>query len=117
MPQVEIGVDNPALLFVVFDAKSVSTGMSRELPGGATLTFESRYYVDRRDLGKIYAAAPEITFILTFGASVAASLVANWLYEKLTSKPTKKITIDREEVSITPEGLVRIISERIKVEK
>lgn len=113
MPQIEIAVDNPALLFALFESGQVSTGMTRELPGGGTLTYVStRPYIEKR--GVPYAAAPLITFVVGFGSSVAASVLAAWLYEKLRSRPTHVITIDREEVQITPDGITKIITERIQ---
>lgn len=116
MAQLEIEVDNPALLFALFEASRVSTGMTRELPGGGTLTYATRLpYIEKR--GVPMAAAPTITFIVSFGASVAASVLGCWLYEKLTSKPTRKITIDRVQIEITPEALARIITERIGSEE
>jgi len=117
MAQIEIVVDNPGLLFRVFDAKQVSTGMSRDIPGGATLVYAPSNQIERRSADLSRATSPEIIFIVTFGANVAAQVVANWLSAKLLSEPTRKVTINRQKIEITPEGIRRIISESIKYEK
>ncbi|MBI4362255.1 MAG: hypothetical protein HY558_03690 [Euryarchaeota archaeon] len=59
--------------------------------------------------------APEIFyFTLSFGSGVAASILGNWLWSKLKEKPVR-LLIEREEVELTPEGITRILKEKIEV--
>jgi hypothetical protein len=113
MAQIVIEVDNPTLLLDLFDAKTVTSQMTREIPGGGTLTY-STPYVERRG-GLTHDAAPIIAFIVTAGKDVAIGLLANWLFTKLTSKPTRRVTINRQIVEhVTEDRLTRIITEQIE---
>ena len=58
-----------------------------QVPAGVTV--EIPEVVERRGIGFETVA----TAILSFGSGVAASILANWLYEKLRDKPTTRITI------------------------
>ncbi len=115
MAQIKIAVDNPELIFALFESGQVSDGMSREIPGGAKLTFATEYPNVEKP-GVIYAIHPEITFVISFGCNVAAGVLGCWLYDKLNSKPTHRITIDRQDIEITQEGITRIITERLILE-
>jgi hypothetical protein len=54
----------------------------------------------------------KIMFLLSFGNKVDPSLLADWLYEKITGRATQ-LCMDRIEVSINKTEIERIITERI----
>jgi hypothetical protein len=49
-------------------------------------------------------------------SSRGASLVATWLYSKLTEKPIAKLSIGRTEVEIGDDKITKVIKEKIASE-
>jgi len=61
---------------------------------------------------------PEIIhFLLTFSSGVSASLVANWIYNKIKDKDKEieKIIIEKTEVDLNCEEMAKIIKEKIEI--
>ena len=108
---------SPIAIFKLFEAKKVSTGDTYEAPGGATLKTIPSPWVERRS-GQIYAAVCE-TILVTFAGGVAINLFSAWLYDKLKDQPPpmRTLKINRTEVEITPEGIMRAIKESIEIEE
>ena len=53
---------------------------------------------------------------ILLSSSVGASLVATWLYSKLTEKPIAKLSIERTEVEIDDGKITKVIKEKIASE-
>jgi uncharacterized protein YbjT (DUF2867 family) len=116
---VELGVP-PRALFALFDSKEVSSGMSREVPGGATIQLGT--IMERRDFSSIQATA-FVPILLTFGSTVvsavAVKLIADFLTEKLKGqgKARRMMTINRRLVEVTTsEAIVKMLEETIEIE-
>ncbi len=117
---IELGV-SPRALSALFDSKQISTGMIREIPGGATIQLGAM--MERRDLPSIQATAflPILVTISSNVASgVAIALISKFLTEKIKAKDKERrmITINKKLVEVTtPEALVKIFEETIKIEE
>jgi hypothetical protein len=91
-----------------------SVGSSKEIPGPALLT------VKEPDRTTVHFVVPElVTIAVSFGGSVAASLVAAYIYNALKVKKGKRVmtTINRRVIRVTKSGLTEIIEETIKREE
>jgi hypothetical protein len=117
---IKLGV-SPRALFALFDSKEVSSGMSREVPGGATI--QLGVMMETRDLPSIQATA-FVPILVTIGSvagsGVAINLFSSWLYDKVkgNDKARRMITINKKLVEVTaPEALVKIFEETIKIEE
>jgi hypothetical protein len=115
---IELGV-SPRALFALFDGKEVSSGMSREVPGGATIQMGTM--MERRDFSSIQATA-FVPILLTFGSTmasgVAVKLIADFLTEKLKGqdKARRMMTINRRLVEVTTsEAIVKMLEETIEI--
>jgi len=98
-------LDNPKIL---------SAGKTKiTIPNGdAALVFEGE------SIAKAGIDLPRVVeFSLTFGAGVAASVVANWLWDKLKSRQVTSITIDRSSVEFEEGQIKKIITEKISTKK
>ena len=114
---IELGV-SPRALFDLFDSKQVSSGMSREVPGGATI--QLGVMTERRDLPSIQATA-FVPILLTIGTGVVSGvtvkLIADFLTEKLKGedKARRMMTINRKVVEVTTrEAMAKTLTEEIK---
>jgi hypothetical protein len=108
MSFVELQIPPNALL-EVFEAKSVSTGMTRAVPGGATLRVGG--------LKKhTHDALPLVPITVTMGLGVAINLLSSWLYDKLERANVRHIRIKDVEIEVTAEGITKAISESIDIE-
>jgi hypothetical protein len=104
---IELGVSARAL-FDLFDSRQVSSGMSREVPGGAMIRL-GEMPMQKSDL-PIQATA-FVPILVTIGSGVAINLFSSWLYEKLKGedKARRMMTINRKVVEVTtPEAMVKI---------
>ena len=54
--------------------------------------------------------------IISFGATISAKFIANWLYDKLKNPRSSKIAINRREIYISQGEITRIIEEIINIE-
>ena len=99
---------------VVIESKHLPTIFTLEhggVPAGVTIDIPE--VIERRGVGFETVA----TAILSFGSGVAAGVLANWLYEKLHGKPSTRLTINRIEVQITRDDIIRVIQEEITKEE
>ncbi len=108
MSSVELQIPPNALL-EVFEAKSVSTGMTRAVPGGGTLTVGG---LKKHTCN----ALPLVPIIVTMGLGVAINLLSSWLYDKLERANVRHIRIKDVEIEVTAEGITKAISESIDIE-
>jgi hypothetical protein len=53
--------------------------------------------------------------LISFVASVPASVLANYLYDRLKGKPRTKIIINRREVQCKKGEILRVIEEQMKM--
>ena len=107
---LELKTYDRSLAFEVMGTDNLSLGKTVEIPGNAKITYNSGLVCKE-------AFAPEtVTFVITFGSGVAASVVANYLYEKLRGKAVdNKIKIDRKIVELDNGKIKRIIEEKIEI--
>jgi hypothetical protein len=113
---IELGV-SPRALFDLFDSKQVSAGMSREVPGGATIEL-GEMLMQKRDLP--IEATAFVPILVTIGSGVAINLFASWLYDKLKGedKARRMMTINRKVVEVTtPDAMVKILTEEIQIDE
>lgn len=101
---------SPKVLLEVFEAKSVSTGMTQVVPGGGTLTVGG---LDKRTR----TAMPLVPVMLTLGSGDAINMVSSWLCDKLKHANVQHILIEGTEVEVTAEGITKAISESVYVER
>lgn len=108
---------SPLALFRLFETKKISTGDTHEAPGGATLRTIPSDWMERRS-GHIFATAFD-TVLVSFAGGVAVNLFASWLYDKLKDlePPMRKLKINRVEIEITSDGIMRAIKESVEVEE
>jgi predicted DNA-binding transcriptional regulator AlpA len=80
------------------------------LPGGAVL--ELRDHIEQRDA----QAIGFLELALSLASGVASSLVASWLYEKLSKRtPPLRLRINRTEVRFDKGEIERVIREQIEL--
>lgn len=109
MVDIEIQTQDRFLVFELLGKKSANLNDSVDLPGNAKLSYTGSLIRKSFELPEI------VNFTLTFGSSVTAGLVANWLYDKLKNK-TERITINRREIQLDNKEIKKIIEESIKIE-
>jgi hypothetical protein len=107
MSFVELQIPPKALL-EIFEAKSVSSGMTEVAPGGASLAVGG---LD--DRGR--AALPLVPVVLTLGSSGEINLLSKWLWDKLQSANVSQILINGVEIEVTGEAITNAISEALDV--
>lgn len=109
----------PKAMFALFDSKTISTGMSREVPGGATIQLGDMP-MQKRDLPSIQATlVPILVEFGKLGKDVAVGVFAAWLYDKLKSvgEGRKFIRLNRVMVEVTPEAITKVLKESIEIEE
>jgi hypothetical protein len=119
--EIEIPLD---VICDVFESSTISTGMTVEAPGNATLTILPGD-IQTRNLPSTmaYDAAPIFVTIVAFAAgpvsAVAINLFSSWLYEKFAASKTKRrrIRMNRKSVEVTPEGIYKAVEESIVIEE
>ena len=57
------------------------------------------------------------TVVISVAGSVAVNLLSSWLYDKLKGKPKTKLTINRTEVLVVRDEIVRVVHEEINKEE
>lgn len=100
----------PAALLVLFEARSVSTGMTQVAPGGATLAVGG---MDERT----HSTLPLVPVVLTLGSGEAIDLLSIWLSDKLKRANVRHILINGTEIEGTAEAIANAISEADDVER
>jgi hypothetical protein len=108
--KIEIHTHDRRLVSDLLGSSTITVNDKVQISGDAVLRFDGIYI--RKAVG-----FPEIVyFSLTFGLGVSASLVANWLYNKLRKKKIEKLIIDRRVIEIDEGEIKKIIEERLKIE-
>jgi len=86
------------------------SGQQLPAPDGIELTCE----------GVLERRAADASVFLDFGVQIAsgvtATFAAKWLWEKIGSK-SRKVSIERKEIELSPNGFVRIVEEKLEVEE
>jgi hypothetical protein len=107
-------------MFALFESKSISSGMSREVPGGATIKL-GQMPIERRDFPSIQASLVPIVieFAKQHAADVPIAIFSAWLYDKLKgrSEAGKFIRVNRVMVEVTPEAITKVLTESVEVEE
>lgn len=103
---------SPKVLFELFEAHKTSSGMSREVPGGASIRYLPSSHIEHRGLGA--AAGPVFNLLLT-GKDIAVGVLSAWLYDRLKKSNVRTIRIERQIIELTPEGIQRAIRESIEI--
>lgn len=107
--QIEIHTHDRKIVSDFLEKSSVSTGDEAIISDQARIKYEGSYI--RKAIG-----FPEIVyFILTFSLGVSASVIANWIYDKIKGKEIEKIIIEKTEVDLNREEITRIIKEKIEI--
>ncbi len=109
----------PRELFALFDSKTLSPSMRREVPGGATIRLGD-LPMQKRDLPSIQAAlVPILVEFGKLGKDVAVGVFSAWLYDKLKGKgeERKLIRVNRVMVAITPGAITKVLTELIEGEE
>ncbi|HLI76243.1 MAG TPA: hypothetical protein VKV02_04795 [Acidobacteriaceae bacterium] len=97
----------------LFESGSIQTGMTKAVPGGATIQLRPMGMEKRSFPG----AAMLFTAAVTGLTSVGLNLFSSWLYDKLKNRGVCEVTINRRVVEVTPDGIRRAIEETIMVRK
>jgi hypothetical protein len=100
----------PAALLKLFEATSVSTGMTQVAPGGATLVVGGMHKSTQ-------GALPNVPVVLTCGSCEAINLLSIWLSDKLKRANLQHILINGAEIECTAEAIANTISEATDVER
>lgn len=108
--QLEIYTHDKNLLFDILGRTFDSREKSVVIPGNATLTYKGTTIHLAEGLPEI------INFVVMFGGSVAANVVANWFYDKFINR-VEKIVINRKEVHLNKDEITRVLEETIKIER
>lgn len=104
---VEIETHNKRLGFELFETNSLQSGQEMKIGKDASIKYEGTFI--RKAMG-----IPDIIQItLILASNTAASLAANWLYDKLKGKNIK-VRIEREEIEVSPEGMLRVLREKME---
>ena len=87
--------------------------MRRGVPGNVVITLgnlplETRAYPQVSQL---------ISVAVDFGKDIAVGLFASWLYDKLRDRKVTHIHVERSEIQVTKEGITKLISESLEIEK
>lgn len=108
--QIEIQVPDSAL-FALFESDSIREGMTHSIPGGVLRL--GPMPMQKRTHEFTLALVP---VIVTISTTVSLNLLSNYIYSKLTSRKITRIKINRKEVEVTPEGILKTIEETIEIE-
>jgi len=109
--QIEIHTFDNRLVSDFLNKSSISKGDEAIISDQAKIRYEGSY-------GRKAIGFPEIVyFTLTFLSGVSASVIANWLYEKLKGKKIDKIIIDKTEVILDKEEITKVIKEKIEIKR
>ncbi|MGD0546434.1 MAG: hypothetical protein ABR991_01235 [Terracidiphilus sp.] len=98
----------------LFESNTVSTGMTKEVPGGAVIEYCTTQQIERRDL--LHAAEPFVHIAVSFGRDLAVGVLGSWLYDKIKSSKIQRLRINRKEIAISKDAIVTVIQESIEIE-
>ena len=107
---LELDTTDRRLAFDLFDGtNSLKVGVTAALPGDATLIHNGLM------VRKAFGIPETLQLIVDVSISVNCGLVANWLYEKLKSRPVERLTINRRVVTtVTKEQIQQVLEEEIR---
>ena len=109
---VEIETHDRQLAFELFETRSMSSGMIKEIPGNAKI--QLRGLLARKAVG----VAAILQLVLDTATNVEYGLIAAWLYGRVAKHSTARLIINRRVVTeITPESIRAILEEEISHEK
>ena len=103
---------SPKVLFELFEAHKISTGMTREVPGDASIRYLPHTQEEHRGLG---ALGPVFSLLLSTGKDIAVGVLSAWLYDRLNKSNVRTVRINRQITELTPEGIQRAIQESIEI--
>jgi hypothetical protein len=98
------------MITVTTDFYPVAFLLRDSAPDGVTVSFGP--IIERRDFG----ASEAITIVVTAIVGIPATVIANWLTEKLKGQKSTKIRIHRTEIHCDNGDLKRIVEETISVD-
>lgn len=108
---VEIEIP-PSALRDVFESDDISVGMTKQLPGEATIRLLPGE-VQHRSMA--YDAAPIFTALLNIGKDVSVGIISAWLYDRLKRSKVRRFRVNRRFVEeITPESIRKSLEESIE---
>jgi hypothetical protein len=97
----------------LFESEGLTLGMSKDIPGGGVIRLE-RMPLAKTEPSGLYAA----TIILSVGEGAVGSLIAAYIYDKLTKKyRRKKIMVRHREEYYDRSGLTKVIEDTIEIEE
>jgi len=104
----------------VFETNTIETGMTRAVPGGASIELlPPDVPVEEPTLA--FDSAPLSTIAVTIGSTVSAvavNVISSWLYDRLKSHPRiRQIRINRRVVEVTPDGIRKAVEESVEIEE
>lgn len=102
------------VLFDLFESNEISTGMTKKVPGGAVIR------LDKMPMQKRFStqdAAPLVTIAVSLGTGITLNLFSSWLYDKIKKSKIQRLKINRREIEITPDGILKAIEETIEIER
>lgn len=102
------------VLFDLFETQSYSAGMTKVVPGGATIT-AGAMPMQKRHL--TLDAAPLLTIVIEFGRDVAVGVFASWLYDKLKRAKRTRVRINRRIVEVSEDAILKVVEETIEIER
>jgi hypothetical protein len=109
---VEIETHDRQLPFDLFDTRSMTSGMIKEIPGNGTI--QLRGILARKAVGMTEI----LQFILETTKNVEYGLVAAWLYGKVSKREVKKVVIGRRAIVEISVDQIRIaLEEEIRSEE
>jgi hypothetical protein len=107
--KVEIETHDPQLLASLTEAEEPLVGFEADIPGNASLRYSGK--VQRT--GIVPGMGEVLSFTLTFGSGVMASMVATWLYEKLKQK-AETLRIGKTKIAVHDTDLLKRIEQCIE---
>jgi len=111
--RVDIETEDRFLSFDLIESKECTSNKKYFLENGLIITPKPRIMTKSLDLINLEFVSIVIEIAKTMTYGVIASLIANWLWDKIKNKPIKKITINKREVKISKEDIEIVIKEEL----
>lgn len=109
--QIEVTTSDRTAEFDLFETTSIKQGTAIDLGSGITVGLRGSLVRKGGDFPNVFS------LVVSFGGSVASSLVANviweWLMRGLKQRP-KSISIDRTTVEFEEDAVKRVITEKLE---
>ncbi len=110
--KVEIETRDKGLLDYLHQSSESNPTTAVDVPGVGE--FQVDY--SEKPVGMLPGLSESVGFTLTFASGVAASIVANWLYDKLNCK-AERVRIEEEVVMVDIDRLAQLIARHMKGEE